>query len=284
MILGDLNQARVNQPGQNLSVDARRPIQQFGFIQTAFNGGFLKYHAFQTKVERKFSNGFYFLNSFTFSKAIDNASGHLEAQNGDNSRVNYLDLRNEKGLSGYDQPFNNTTTLLFDMPFGKGRRYGANMAKAADYVVGGWRVTAINFLTSGTPVNLTYNPSAAQQVSGAPNYRPDLLGDPKLAGGTAERWLSLTNVAIPTEVNRPFGTAGRNTVRGPGLAQLNLGLHKNFALTERFNLEFRTEAFNLFNKTNFGNPNSNRSSGAYGTITGLNGAAREIQMALRLAF
>jgi len=283
MILGDLNQARVNLAGQNLSVDARRPIQTFGFIQTAFPGGFLDYHAFQNKIERKFSNGFYFLNSFTWSKAIDNASGHLEAQNGDNSRVNYLNLANEKGLSGYDQPFNNTTTLLFDLPVGKGRKFGANWAAPADYVLGGWRVTAINFLASGTPVNLNYAPSAAQQVSGAPTYRPNIIGEPKVVNGTAERWLDSTTVVLPTGLD-PFGNVGRNAVRGPGLAQMNLGLHKEFAFTERWKLEFRTEAFNLFNKTNFGNPNATRSSGAFGTITSLNGPAREIQMALRLAF
>ncbi|MBL8221340.1 MAG: carboxypeptidase regulatory-like domain-containing protein [Bryobacterales bacterium] len=127
---------------QNLSLQSRRPIQSFGYIQNAFNGGFLNYHAFQTKVERRFCGGFYFLNRFTWSKGIDNASGHLEAQNGDNSRVNYRHLRNERGPSGYDQKFNNTTTVLFDVPFEAGNG-------AVRYTLGGWRVAALNFLGSG---------------------------------------------------------------------------------------------------------------------------------------
>jgi len=286
MILGDLNQSRPNNIGENLSVDARRPIQEFGFIQTAFPGGFLDYHAFQAKLERRFSAGFYLLNSFTWSKAIDNASGHLEVQNGDNSRVNYLDLRNEKGLSGYDQPFSNTTTLLYDLPAGKGRRFGSGWSRPADFALGGWRLTAINFLTSGTPVNLSYSPASAQQVSGAPTYRPDIIGDAKTpaASRTVQRWLNPDTVIAPAAVNRPFGNAGRNTVRGPALYQLNLGLHKDFAITESKTLEFRMEAFNLFNTTNLGTPNANRSSGAFGSITGLTQPAREIQFALRFAF
>jgi hypothetical protein len=167
MILGDYNQARVNNPGENIALQARRPYQAFGYIQAAFNGGFLNYHALQTKFEKRFSRGLYFLNSFTWSHAIDNASGHLEAQNGDNSRVNYRDLRNERGNSGYDQRLNNTTTLVWDIPVGRGRKWGSGMMKAADYAVGGWRLTAINFMTSGVPVNLTYGPSSAGARSAA---------------------------------------------------------------------------------------------------------------------
>ena len=286
MILGDLNTARPNNPGENLSVDARRPITGYSYIQSAFPGGFLDYHAFQWKMERKFNNGFYFLNSFTWSKAIDNASGHLEAGNGDNSRVNYQNLAAEKGLSGYDQPITNVTTMLYDLPFGQNRKFGSNWNKAADLVAGGWRLSVINFSNSGTPVNLSWGPSAQFQVSGAPTYRPNIIGDPVVPAGerSIARWLNSANVTVPTDPRFPFGNAGRNIVRGPGLNQMNFGLHKDFHITERVKTEFRMEAFNFLNKTNLGNPNSNRSSGGFGTITGLNGPAREIQFALRLAF
>ncbi len=287
MILGDYNQARPNGPAENLSLQARRPIQNFSFIQVAFGGGFLNYNAFQAKLEKRFSRGLYLLNSFTWSKAIDNASGHLETGNGDNSRVNYRDLRNEKGLGGYDQPFNNVTTLLYELPFGRGRKYGSSWNKAADLALGGWRMTAINFAQSGTTVNLTYNPASAFQVSGAPNYRPNIIGDPvtPAASRTENNWLNAANVSIPTDRSQPFGNAGRNIVRGPRVDVLNFGLHKEFSLTERFKLEFRSEAFNLLNRTNFDSPNSNRSSGGFGTITSTNNnPARQIQFALRLAF
>ena len=285
MILGDYNQARPNRAGEALAVQPRRPIQTLGFVQIAFNGGFLDYHAFQTKIEKRFSRGFYFLNSFTWSKAIDNASGHLETANGDNSRVNYLGLAQEKGLSGYDQPFNNTTTLLYDLPFGKGRKFGDSWSKPADLIAGGWRLSVINFATSGGPVNLTYGPSSTFQVSGAPNYRPNISGDPVLPEGqrSVAQWLNPATVSLPTDITQPFGNAGRNIVRGPSYHAMNFGLHKDFHITERQKFEFRMEAFNFLNKTNLNAPNGNRSSNNFGSITGTQ-PAREIQFALRYAF
>lgn len=285
MILGDYNQARPNNPGENTSLQNRRPIQNFGFIQAAFGAGYLNYHALQTKLERRFSGGLYFLNSFTWSKGIDNASGHLEAQNGDNSRVNIRNLAAERGLSGYDQTFNNTTTVVYDLPFGRNRRFGNGWNRGVNAMIGGWRMTMINFATAGTPVNLTYSPSAQFQVSGAPSYRPNITGDPLVPEGrrTPANWLSAATVQIPTNPLQPFGNAGRNIVRGPSLHQMNFGLHKDFSITESQKIELRMEAFNFLNKANFGNPNGNRSSGGYGTITSTQ-PAREIQFALRYAF
>lgn len=285
MILGDYNQARPNAADESLSLQARRPIQTFGYIQEAWGGGFLNYQALQAKIEKRFSKGFYFLNSFTWSKAIDNASGHLEANNGDNSRVNIRSLRNERGLSGYDQPFNNTTTVLYELPFGKHKRYGASWSKPLDSAFGGWRLTAINTMSSGNPVNLTYSPSSTFQVSGAPNYRPNVIGDPVMPEGqrTVQRWLNPDTVVIPTDRTQPFGNAGRNIVRAPSVFQMDIGLHKDFVLTERIGLSFRTEAFNLLNKTNLGPPNGNRSSNSFGTITSAY-PARQMQFGMRLSF
>jgi hypothetical protein len=285
MILGDYNQARPNNPGENASLQARRPIQDFGFIQAAFGAGFLNYHALQAKLEKRYNNGLYLLNSFTWSKAIDNASGHLETANGDNSRVNIRDLRNEKGLSGYDQPFNNTTSVVFELPLGRGRRFASDMHPVVDSVFGGWRITGINTMNSGLPVNLTYSPASAFQVSGAPTYRPNIIGDPLTPEGQRSHmnYLNASTVFIPTDVSRPFGNAGRNIVRGPSFFQLDLGLHKDFPITETHRIEFRAEAFNALNKTNFNAPVGNRSANNFGTITGTH-PSRELQFALKYLF
>ena len=178
MILGDYNQARPNGPTENATLQARRPIQGFQEIQIAWGGGKGDYHALQFKVEQRYSRGLYLLNSFTWSRARDNASGHLEVQNNDNSRVNYLNLAGEFGRSGYDQPLNNTTSFVWELPFGKDRRYASNMNAVLEGILGGWRLVGINTLASGTPVNLSYSPVAAFSVSGSPTYRPNLLGDP----------------------------------------------------------------------------------------------------------
>ncbi len=285
MILGDYNQARPNGPTENSSLQARRPIQEFGPIQIAYGGGFLTYHALQTKVEKRFNGGFYLLNSFTWSKSIDNASGHLETNNGDNSRVNYRDVRNERGLGGYDQPFNNTTTVLYDLPFGKGKTFGGDWNKATDLALGGWSLTAINTMNTGSPVNLTYSPASAFSVSGSPNYRPNLIGDPMIPSGqrTPQLWLNPATVVVPADRSVPFGNAGRNVARAPNFYQMDVGLHKDFSVTEKVKVSFRTEAFNLLNKTNFSAPNGNRSSSAFGSITSTY-PARQMQFGLKLLF
>jgi len=159
------------------------------------------------------------------------------------------------------------------------------MNRAADLLVGGWRMTTINFMNSGVPVNLTYSPSSQFQVSGAPSYRPNLVGNPLVPEDqrSPARWLDAAAVVLPTDPSQPFGNAGRNAIYGPSFYQMNFGLHKDFAISESKRIEFRSEAFNLLNKTNFNNPNGNRSSGAFGTITSTQ-QARQIQFALRFAF
>jgi hypothetical protein len=284
MILTDYNQARVNGPTENLSVQARRPIQNFSEIQMAFAGGKGDYHALQVKVERRYTNGFYLLNSFTWSRARDNASGHLEVQNGDNSRVNYANIAADFGRSGYDQPLNNTTSVVWELPYGHGRKYGSDINPILDGFVGGWRIVGINTMNSGVPVNLSYTPAAAFSVGGQFTYRPNLNGDPVTEDGGPSNYLNQDAVSIPTDRSQPFGNAPRNVARGPSFKQFDLGLHKSFGLGRPgTRLEARIEAFNLFNTTNFSTPNGNRSSTSFGTITSTF-PARQLQLGVKFYF
>ncbi len=286
MILGDYNQARPNNPGENVVLQTRRPIQTFSYIQVSWGGGVSSYNALQTKLERRFSSGLYLLNSFTWSKVIDNAPGHLEVYNGDNSRVNYRDLKNDKALGSYNQPFNNTTTVVCDLPYGKGRKFGSAAHPLLNGVAGGWRLTLINTMTSGQSVNLTYSPTAQFQVSTVVSPRPNLLGDPMAPEGqrSIDNYFNKNNVQIPTSPLFPFGNAGRNIVHGYPFYQADLGLHKEFPVwKESWKLELRGEFFNLLNKTNFSAPDANRSNSGFGTIRGTL-PARVIQFALKLGF
>lgn len=286
IILADYNQARTNNIGENTALQQRRPISGYSFVQASFAGGESSYDSLQFKIERRFTAGFYLLNSFTFSKSIDNSSGHLETANGDNSRANIRDLASEKGLSGYDQPVNNTTSVVYDLPFGRNRRFGAEIPKALDAVLGGWRLTLINTATSGQPVNLSYSPSSAFIVGSFLTYRPNISGDPVTPSDqrTISNYFNRATVSVPTDVTRPFGSAGRNIARGPAFFQTDLGVHKTFPLfSESTRVEFRAEAFNLFNHTNFATPNGNISNAGFGTITSAF-PAREIQFALKFYF
>jgi hypothetical protein len=289
-VTADLNQAVPNLPGQALPVKSRRPNGQFDYIDSNFSAGFSTYHALQVKLEKRYGAGLYLLNSFTWSKAIDNASGALEMANGDRQSLNLFDFRSAKGFSGYDQPLNNTTTVLWNLPFGRGRKFGAGMPAILDAVAGGWALSGINTMTSGQTVNLTYTPGAAfVATDGSKNsavYQADVTGDPMLPAGerTISHYFNTNNVHVPTDVSHPFGNAGRNIARSPSFYNLDLGIHKQFPLWgESRKLEFRSEIFNALNKTNFQAPTSDVSSSSFGVISSAL-PARQVQFALKLLF
>ena len=242
------------------------------------------------KLKKRYASGLTLLNSFTWSKAIDNASGALEAANGDQQAVNLFNSASQKGLSGYDQPLNNTTSAVYDLPFGHGRRFASKLPYVADALLGGWTLSGINTMASGQTINLTYDPNSAFiATDGSKNsaiYRPNIIGDPMMPSGqrTITQYFNPATVLVPTDVTHPYGNAGRNIGRSNPYFDLDLGIHKQFRLPgEGRNLEFRSEVFNALNKTNFSPANGDRSSSAFGTITGTF-PARQVQFALRLAF
>ncbi len=286
MILADYNQAAPNTASTNLSLQARRPVQNFSAIEVAFGAGNSKYNALQMKLEKRFGNGLFFLNSFSYSDTKDNAAGHLETAGGDNSRVNYANIRGEWGTSNYNQPINNTASIVYELPFGKGRRFGASAHPVMQAIAGGWQFTTINTMASGLPINLTYSPTPQFQVSGLPNYRPNQTCDPVTPEGqrTVSTYLNKACVSLPTDPSQPWGNAIRNSAKGYPLIQVDMGMHKAFTLwNETSRLQFRAEAFNIINQTNFQQPNSNASSSAFGTITSTY-PARQIQFAVKLLF
>ncbi len=283
-VLSDANQALPNQLNQNLSLISRRPIQGFTDIEIAYNGGFGSYEGLQVKVEKRNSNGLYFLNSFTWSKAIDNAPGHLENYDGDNSRINYYNTKIERGLSGYNQPLNDTFSVLYDLPVGRDRRFKVS-SKALDYVVGGWSANMINTMTSGLPIDVGYSASSQQQISDLVSERPNIVpGAPLyLSTGNPVNYLNPAAYSVPL-YTQPFGNTARNNVKTPAVFETDFGLHKNFLITEGRYVQFRAEAFNLLNKTNFATVSgTNANSSGFGVFNATF-PARQLQLALKVVF
>jgi hypothetical protein len=197
------------------------------------------------------------------------------------------------GLSAYHQPYNSTTTLVWDLPFGRGRRFLAGAPLALDALLGGWQIAGVNTFTAGDPVTLTYVPTPAFQVSGiqqdfrgANNYRPNVTGQILVPSGsrTVQNYLNRDTVVIPTDASQPFGNAERNSVRGPRIWTLDMQATKRVSMPwPNGTLELRIEAFNVLNRSNFRAPNGNRSAIAFGTITSTYDP-RILQLAAKLAF
>jgi hypothetical protein len=285
----------------------RRTIANFTDILTETNADFLTYNSLQTKLEHRFSNGLFLINSFTWSQAYNDSSADLEANNGDSAIVNIANIAGDRGPSGYNQPLNDATSFIVDLPFGAGHRWGSAAPKWEQQILGGWQLTGINSVTSGVPLNLTYTANSNQVVSttsAAYSLRPNIVSTPHAVYGHS---LTKTNSAVNGYLNiaavsapagsQLFGNAGRNILRGPAFGQFDLSAHKKFALfTEAQSLEFRIEAFNVLNATNYISPNTNigtvgatgvRSpNGSFGTFSGSTSVfpSRQVQVALRLAF
>ncbi len=292
IVLADYNEANPNVTGGKLPVAARRPIPGFSYIDESFAGGFSKYNALQVKLEKRYSGGVYFLNSFTWSKAMDTMAGAMESSNGDSTGVDLRGLRsNGLAPSDYDQTLNDTLSAIWELPYGKGRHFGSNAGWPLQMAVGGWRIAAINTMVSGQPINLVCTPSAAMQVtdtlsSSAITYNANVLGNPMLPANqqTPQQYFNAAMVAAPTDVTHPFGNSGRNSVRSSPLYQLDLSAQKEFPLPgeSRF-VQFRAEFFNALNKTNFSPAAGNISNSSFGTITG-SFPARQIQFGLKVIF
>ncbi len=299
-VLDDINQAPTNTPSATCSNTVntgcipllnRRPLLGFTGIEGSSNAGMLIYHGGQVRLEHRYSGGLYLLDAFSYSRAIDNASGHLDTPNGDNSRVNLANLRGERSQSAYNQPLNNTLTAIWDLPYGRGRHFGSGANRAMQLIAGGWQITAIETATSGQPVNLTWSEPSQFDVSDLLSYRPNVSGDPKSPRGlwvktatSLKGYLSTATVSLPTDITHPYGNAGRNSFRDNPYYSTNLGLHKLFQLwSEDSNIDFRVEAFNAFNNVNYTAPDANRSDGGFGSITGYF-PPRQVQLAMKLNF
>ncbi len=292
IIINDQNEARPNRVGENLPIQDRRPIANFASISTVFPLGFSNYRGLQVKVEKRATQGLYLLNSFTWSRSIDNASQPLDSPGGDGPSVQSIYAPgNDKGRSANDLPFVNVTSLVWELPVGKGRKFLSHLSGAGEAILGGWQLTAINNAVSGRTINLTYNNGGAftvipgLAVFGRPAYRPNLSGDPLTPEDqrSPNNYLNRATVSAPTDVSQPFGNAPRNAARGYAFHQLDLGLFKNFQLPGDVRLQFRAEAFNALNHTNFGAPDGNISSPGFGTIRSTFDP-RQIQLGVKLLF
>jgi hypothetical protein len=294
LLFANLNQAAPNNSAGTIPLQQRRPIPEFADITYSFNGGKSRYKALQTKFDWRIGGGFSILNSLTLSETKDNGAGSLENTNGNfPAPQNFYDLDGDFGLGAYHQPFNNTTSFVIDLPFGRDRRYLGDASPVVNAVVGGWQVAGISNFYAGEAVTLTYTAPPSHQVSGiqqdfrgANNYRPNVIGEVYVPEDqrTPQNWFNRAGVQAPTDPSQPFGNAPRNAYRGPDVWQVDLAASKRFDLPWRTtNVEFRAEFFNLFNRTNFRAPNGNISNTNFGTITATYDP-RIIQFGLKVNF
>jgi len=263
-----------NQPAPGPgAVQPRRPYPQFNNLTAYMTNGSGSYHSLQARVERRFSGNLGILTSYTWSKTLNDNEGFEGAR--------LINPYKEKGLGSMHRLHRFTSALNYVLPVGKGQAILNNSNRAVDAVLGGWQVSGILTLQSGSP----FNAGVAGDLAGcACVNRPNRIGNGKLASGerNIRRWFDASAFALaPSFVN---GNAGRNILIGPGMENLDFALLKNFPIRERTAVQFRWEIFNLVNHANFGFPAATINIPA--VVGQISSAAmgRQMQFALKVTF
>ena len=278
-------------------------------ITEALDEAYSNYNSLQVRYEQRMAGGLTLLNSFTWEHSLDNASSSLEGNTP--SPQDATNLRAEYAQSDYNLPVANVTSLVYDLPFGRGRHFGHDMNPFVDAVAGGWQVSAINTAQAGTPFNLTYTPNTAQLAStqitasyrGVNLYRPNRVAGVPLTQGRSVKqantgyiqYLNYSALSFPSINNtagvlqEPFGNLGRNPGRTPEFNEMDLDLNKRFSTPiESLKVEFRSELYNILNHTNFYLPSSpTGTQGLNPTGGGLISSTftpRVVQFALKLIY
>lgn len=259
-----------------------RPFPQFGDINIVQPAGYSWYHAMQTRIERRFSAGFTIQYSHTWSKAME-ATQFL----------NPADPMPTEVVAALDRTIAQRASAIWELPFGRGRKWGGNMNRALDFVAGGWQLNGLMQKQSGQPMefgNRIFNgdldqvllPKGERSVDGW--YR--MIPNPDAATAATRprvpygfEWRAANQLANNVRT-LPLRFNG---IRGPGQSRWDFSAIKNFKIMERATMQFRAETYNATNFANLSNPNNDPTNAAFGTITGQD-SPRSWQFALRLTF
>jgi len=259
------------------SIASRRPFAGFGNIPFRESSASSTYHSMQARAEKRFSQGFTFLASYTFSKAIDDSSGVPASTATSNNPQNSFDLQSERGLSEFDVRHRFVASFIYELPFGKGKQF--LQSGIASSIFGNFEIAGIFAAQTGRP--FTPRISADRSNTGQLQDRPNVVGNPRLDNPDPQLWFNTAAFAIPAAGT--FGNAGRNILTGPGYSNTDIALVKRIGFGEARNLELRAEFFNLFNRANFDLPNAVADSAQFGRIFSA-GPARQIQFGIKFDF
>jgi Carboxypeptidase regulatory-like domain len=272
----------------------------FGAVSTGVDSGNSNYNGmvFTTKYQGR--QGIFIQGSYTLSKSIDSASAFFGSIGERTGVADVNNMKAERGPSSFDIRHRSVITFVIDVPVGPGHRLlGWNNA-VNKQVFGGWQISGGATLQTGAPFTVFNN---SQDFSGFNQFndRPDVVGTGRLQQDNRNVDAAFdTKYFSATPPTGRVGTSGRNQFYGPGLQNYNFAAAKRFKFTEQLGLQFRSEFFNLFNHTNFANPQNNQSNANFGKITATTGSAiatavgttagvtgggpRVIQFSLRLEF
>jgi len=250
------------------TINANRPFLGFGGITEAVDTGSSRYNSLQASLTRRFANGIGLSVAYTYSKSLDNASGYRQTM------PNPFSDRDFWGPSDFDTRQVLAATYFYDLPFGHGRRWLKDSRGVVDTLLGGWQLSGISYMRSGTPFFIG-SPVDALGVGGTSGTQlVQITGPVKVVSDPKVGQQYFTNpTAFTLAAPGSDGNERRNQFHNPGYINHDMALHKNFQISERFRMQFRAEAFNFVNHPNLNGPNGGLSGNGHicTTIAGCSG-------------
>jgi hypothetical protein len=275
----------------------QRPNPYVAYTQSWFGWGTASYHALNVSVLKRAARGLTFKANYSFSKVLDMNSAIL-APSGENEPTNLIagpyNLRMNRGVAAYNPAQQFNTNFSYQLPFGNGQHFVSGASGLLQHVIGGWQWNGIASAQTGFPFTplIGFNNSGTgdgTQPTDIANINPNFKGPVIL--GTVDHWFDPRAFSMP--LPGTFGNAGRSSLRGPGLFNVDTSLFKRIPIREGVTLQFRAEAFNVLNRANFAYPNfvvfqGNSANYSYsdsaGQITSTATPSRQIQFAVKLMF
>ena len=262
-------------PGTNA-----RPYPQYQGITGSTNNARSNYNSLQTSVQRRMVSGLEFDFNYTWSHFMDDQdSSGWNGQAGSQPYQNAYVPSANYGPSNYDIRNSFKGRAVYELPVGKGRRF-LNDNYVLDQVLGGWEAAATAIAQTGNPFTATMLNNLSYSQAG--NQYPNVVGNPNSGPHTNQEWFNVADFAAPAPGT--FGDSHRNSLRGPGLTELNLSLGKNFSVWRQVVVQVRANATNVLNHPSFAIPNSQIGSSQAGQITGVTVGGRTMQLYGRISF
>jgi hypothetical protein len=257
-------------------VQSRRPFTNLSTVRLSKSEGFATYHGLELGAQKRFDKGLSFTTGYTWARTID-SGGIYE------TTMNPYNTVNDKALSSFHRAHRYFLSGVWELPYGRGRKFGTSVNRVVDAFLGGWQLSNFLVFETGTPISIT---TTGDNLNTGGSYLqvPNRIAEVNLPRGERTRTRFFNTDALVRPALYQLGNAGRRILIGPATSNLDLSFVKQFAITESKSLQFRAEMFNATNHPNWGNPGTTLGTASFGIVSSNSNLPRQLQLGLKFRY